>query len=165
MKTLALIGLPGCGKTSVGKELAERLGLGFADCDEEVERQAGMTIPALFEQEGEEGFRARETAVLYHLVVKDHYVVATGGGVVTRPENRDALEKCFTVFWDRTPENILKTADLTGRPLLRHNTLQDLYQQRRALYEDWADLTVDGEDREQAVAQVVAAWRSRICDF
>ena len=93
MKTLALIGLPGCGKTSVGKELAEKLGLGFADCDEEVERQAGMTIPALFEQEGEGGFRARETAVLYHLVVKDHYVVATGGGVVTRPENRDNMKE------------------------------------------------------------------------
>lgn len=165
MRKIALIGLPGCGKTTVGRCLADELGMAFADCDAEVEKAAGMTVPELFARQGEAGFRALETQVLYHLVVSDYHILATGGGVVTRKENFPALSRCLVVYLDRKPENIMSTCDLAGRPLLEKHTLQELYEERRPLYEAWADLTVDGEDVERAVAEIAAAWRERTCAF
>lgn len=165
MRSIALIGLPGSGKTTVGKRLARELGLKFVDCDAEVEKHAGMSIPELFEKVGEAGFRALETEVLYQNVPSACHVLATGGGVVTREKNFAALKRYFTVFLDRQPNDIMSTCDLAGRPLLADHTLRELYEERRPLYEQWADMTVEAGDIERAVAEIAAAWRERTCAF
>lgn len=165
MRSIALIGLPGSGKTTVGQRLAQELGLPFVDCDAEAEKHAGMSIPELFEMVGEAGFRALETEILYQNVPSACHVLATGGGVVTREQNSAALKRYFSVYLDRQPEDIMSTCDLAGRPLLEKHTLRELYEERRALYEQWADLTVEAEDLERAVAEIAAAWRERTCAF
>lgn len=165
MKHLILIGLPGSGKTTAGRALANALQLPFSDCDEAVENDAHMTIPEIFRREGEPGFRARETAALQALTALPARVIACGGGVVTVPENHDILRPGFVIFWHRTPDDIMSTCGLTGRPLLETTTLAQLYEQRLPLYRAWADATVDGRDFEAAVAQAVALWREKTCDF
>ena len=165
MKHLILIGLPGSGKTTAGKVLAKELHLPFSDCDDAVEQAAQMTIPEIFRREGEPGFRARETAALRRLTGLPGRVIACGGGVVTVPENHDILRPGFVIFWNRTPDDIMSTCELTGRPLLETTTLAQLYEQRLPLYRAWADATVDGRDFEAAVAQTVALWREKICAF
>ena len=165
MKHLILIGLPGSGKTTAGKVLAKELNLPFSDCDDAVEQAAQMTIPEMFRREGEPGFRARETAALRRLTGLPGRVIACGGGVVTVPENHDILRPGFVIFWHRTPEDIMSTCQLTGRPLLENTTLAQLYQQRLPLYRAWADATIDARDFKAAVAQATALWREKSCDF
>ena len=92
MKHLILIGLPGSGKTTVGRLAAERLGLPFSDCDTLIETETGLTIPAIFARQGESGFRAVESRILAALCREDTRVIATGGGVVESAENRRLLE-------------------------------------------------------------------------
>ena len=165
MKHLILIGLPGSGKTTAGRALAKALNLPFSDSDEAVEQAAQMTIPEIFRREGEPGFRARETAALRRLTGLPGRVIACGGGVVTVPANRPLLRSGVVIFWDRTPDDIMSTCGLTGRPLLETTTLAQLYERRLPLYQAWADATVDGRDFEAAVAQTVALWREKICAF
>ena len=165
MKHLILIGLPGSGKTTAGRALAKALNLPFSDSDEAVEQAAQMTIPEIFRREGEPGFRTRETAALQALTALPGRVIACGGGVVTVPENHDILRSGFVIFWHRTPDDIMSTCGLTGRPLLETTTLAQLYEQRLPLYRAWADATVDGRDFEAAVAQAVALWRDKTCAF
>ena len=92
MKHLILIGLPGSGKTTVGRLAAERLGLPFSDCDTLIEVETGLTIPVIFAQQGESGFRAVESRILAALLREDTRVIATGGGVVESAENRRLLK-------------------------------------------------------------------------
>ena len=165
MKHLILIGLPGSGKTTAGKVLAKELHLPFSDCDDAVEQAAQMTIPEIFRREGEPGFRARETAALRTLTTLPCRVIACGGGVVTVSANRQLLRTGFVVFWHRSPEDIMSTCQLTGRPLLEKTTLAQLYRQRLPLYRAWADATVDAGDFEAAVARTAALWREKSCDF
>ena len=165
MKHLILIGLPGSGKTTAGRALANALQLPFSDCDEAVEQAAHMTVPEIFHREGEPGFRARETAALQALTALPARVNACGGGVVTVPENHDILCPGFVIFWHRTPDDIMSTCGLTGRPLLETTTLAQLYEQRLPLYRAWADATVDGRDFDAAVARAAALWREKTCDF
>lgn len=165
MKHLILIGLPGSGKTTAGRALANALQLPFSDCDEAVENDAHMTIPEIFRREGEPGFRARETAALQALTALPARVIACGGGVVTVPANRPLLRSGVVIFWDRSPDDIMSTCQLAGRPMLETTTLAQLYEQRLPLYQAWADATVDGRDFEAAVAQTVALWREKSCDF
>ena len=165
MKHLILIGLPGSGKTTAGRALAKALNLPFSDSDEAVEQAAQMTIPEIFRREGEPGFRARETAALRRLTGLPGRVIACGGGVVTVPENHDILRPGFVIFWHRTPDDIMSTCGLTGRPLLETTTLAQLYEQRLPLYRAWADAAVDARDFDAAVARAAALWREKTCDF
>lgn len=140
----------GSGKTTIGRSLAKRLELDFIDSDREIELRTGVSIPTVFEIEGEEGFRKREAQVIADLSQRSRHVVATGGGVVLRPENRANLRASgFVIYlnvppltlWERTRNDrnrpLLKVSD----PLLR---LKELYAQRDSLYREVADLVVDG---------------------
>lgn len=99
MNNLILIGMMGCGKSTVGRLAAEKLGLAFADTDERIERASGRTIPEIFASEGEEGFRARELDVSRALAREGGLVIACGGGLPTRAEAIAALKTSGVVFW------------------------------------------------------------------
>ena len=146
-RSLYLVGMMGSGKTSTGRPLAERLGYGFVDADAVIEQAAGCTIPEIFEQDGESGFRAIETQVLNAISQRHSLVVATGGGVVTQSPNWGLLHSGIVIWLDVDREQLLKRlrADTTVRPLLQRPdpeaALDALLNERRPLYAE-ADLTV-----------------------
>ncbi|MFY7696764.1 MAG: shikimate kinase, partial [Cyanobium sp.] len=144
---LYLVGMMGAGKSAVGRPLAQSLGYRFLDADTTLEETAGRSIPEIFADAGEEGFRALESAVLNELACWHSLVVATGGGVVTRPENWGHLRQ-GVVIWLDAPEAVLLErlqGDPTPRPLLADadpaGRLRDLLVARRPLYAQ-ADLHV-----------------------
>ena len=142
-RNIILIGMPGCGKSTVGRVLAARMGRPLADADALIEKAAGMTIPEIFDAEGEEGFRRRETEALAQLGQASGTVVATGGGCVTRPENYPLLHQNGVIVWLRRDLKKLPTA---GRPLSRQNAVETLYAQRKELYAAFADVVVDSDE-------------------
>jgi shikimate kinase len=168
-----LVGMMGAGKTTVGRLLADRLGWRYADSDDAVERRTGRTVRELFEAGGEGAFRPLETEALYETVAGEGpMVVAVAGGAVLDPANRALLRRSGTVVWLRASPATLarRVADDVAaphghRPLLEEDpeaTLARLDAERRALYEDVADVTVDVDDLdpEAVVERVAAALRS-----
>ena len=151
---LFLVGMPGCGKSTLGRLLARRLDKLFYDADVELERRLGVSIPVIFELEGEAGFRDREEGVLADLVAHINVIVSTGGGVVLRPANRDRLKLGGTVLYlHATPDTLWeRTRHSKHRPLLQapdpYARLQELYAMRDALYREVADVVIES-DREQ----------------
>ena len=147
---LILIGMMGAGKTTVGKELARRRKARFADCDHEIVARTGVSIPTIFEIEGEAGFRRRETQMIDELTRESDIVIATGGGVVTTPANRALMRERGTVIYLNVPPQILyeRTRHDRNRPLLQvddpRQRIIELYHQRDPLYREVADLVVDG---------------------
>lgn len=141
MQNIVLIGMPGSGKSTVGRELADRLNREFVDADEEIVKAAGMPIPEVFANQGEDGFRALETEVLKQLGKRSALVIATGGGCITRPENYPLLHQNGTIFWLQRELALLPTE---GRPLSQANKLSDLYAKRRPLYDTFCDHMIDG---------------------
>ena len=119
-KNIYLIGLMGAGKSTVGKMLAKRLGKTFYDSDHEIEKRCGVKIPTIFEMEGEEGFRKRESLVIKDLTKLEDVVLATGGGSVLLPENRQCLhENGFVIYLRANPHELwIRTRNDKGRPLL-----------------------------------------------
>ena len=146
-RSLYLVGMMGSGKTSTGRPLAEQLGYGFVDADAVIEQAAGCTIPEIFERDGEAGFRDLENQVLNAISQRHSLVVATGGGVVTQPENWGLLHSGIVIWLDVVPEQLMERlrADSTIRPLLQSKdpaaALDALLAERRPLYAE-ADLTV-----------------------
>lgn len=139
-QNIALIGMPGCGKTTVGRALADLLGRPFYDADEQIEARAGRKIPDIFAQDGEAAFRRLETEVLAELSRQSGAVIATGGGVVTREENRDLLRQNSTVVW---LQRELHSLPLTGRPVSQSRPLNELAAERMPLYRAWCDAAVE----------------------
>ena len=146
-RSLYLVGMMGSGKTSTGRPLAERLGYGFVDADAVIEQAAGCSIQEIFERDGEEGFRKLESQVLSAISQRHSLVVATGGGVVTQPENWGLLHSGIVIWLDVVSDQLLQRlkADSTVRPLLQtadpEAALNTLLNERRTLYAE-ADLTV-----------------------
>jgi shikimate kinase len=149
-RNVYLVGLMGAGKTTIGRSLAKRLDLDFIDSDREIEARTGVSIPTVFEIEGEEGFRKREAQVIEDLAQRTGQVVATGGGVVLRPENRHNMrESGFVVYlnvppytlWERTRYDKNRPLLQVEDPLLR---LKELYAQRDPFYREVANLVIDG---------------------
>lgn len=144
-----LVGMMGAGKTTVGKALARRLGLGFVDCDREIVERTGVPIATIFEIEGEAGFRQRESAVLAELARGSHAVIATGGGAVLAEANRRLMRENGTVVYLRASIDHLheRTRRSTTRPLLakgdRRATLAALLEARDPLYREAAHVIVD----------------------
>ncbi|QDU22275.1 shikimate kinase [Urbifossiella limnaea] len=167
---ILLVGPRGSGKSTVGPELARRLGWAFADADELVESTAGMSIAAIFAAEGEAGFRDREAAALESLCALPNRVVATGGGAVLRESNRALLKRSGFVVWlTVTPEVAFErmTADPTTaarRPNLTAagglGELRELIASREPLYRAVADFTCDtgGASPDAAAAAILTAW-------
>ena len=140
MENIVLIGMPGCGKSSVGKLLAEKTRKTFVDADTEIERLANMPIPQIFATKGEAEFRRLETEVLRELGKKSGLIIATGGGCVTRQENYPLLHQNSKILWIQRNLNTLPT---DGRPLSQATPLDELYRVRQPLYARFSDLTVD----------------------
>lgn len=136
MQNIVLIGMPGCGKTSVATELARLTGKEVVDADAEIVKTAGMSIPEIFEQGGEEAFRKVETKVLEQLGKRSGIILSTGGGCVTRQENYPLLHQNGRIFWLRRDIAALPT---DGRPISQSSDLNKLFEIRRPLYEAFAD--------------------------
>ena len=151
-RNLLLIGMPGCGKTTVGRALARRLGRELVDTDELVVQAAGCSIPRLFAEKGEETFRQMEHQAVVQAGSRSGLVIATGGGVVTRRENWDPMRQNSVVVFLRRPLDKLPT---DGRPVSQANPLEELYRRRLPLYEGAADWTVDNTTVDAAVAEII----------
>lgn len=164
---LILVGPMGAGKSCIGRHLASSAGLRLIDLDREIERRAGANINAIFEQEGEAGFRRRECLALAELLAIDGVLVATGGGVVLDADNRRLLcERGFVVHLHAEPATQLaRLAGDTTRPLLQRDdpgaVLRELAMQRAPLYAQVADLrfATDGLDATEVAAQLAGQLR------
>jgi shikimate kinase len=161
---LYLVGMMGSGKSTAGRHLAEQLGYRFLDADSSIEQVAGRSIPELFASEGEAGFRDLEAAVLNQIASWHSLVVATGGGVVTRPENWGQMQQGVVIWLDAPDALLLQrlSADPTPRPLMQSEDpaqrLAELMGQRRPLYAQ-ADLHIvqDGRAPNQVAEQILEA--------
>jgi shikimate kinase len=146
VRNVYLIGPMGSGKTTIGQRVAQLLGLEFLDCDHELEVQTGASVNLIFDVEGEEGFRDRETRMLEKLTAQRGVLVATGGGVVLRERNRDLLRRSGLVVYLRTSvaQQLKRLSRDRSRPLIqasdRRERLMRLAEQRNALYEALADI-------------------------
>ena len=143
----------GSGKTTVGKILANELFLDFYDTDAKIEEKTGVSIDWIFDIEGEEGFRKRETEVLKEMVASNSIVLATGGGIVITEENRELLASRGTVFYLHTPlkTQIERTSKDKDRPLLKNQDpakiLSELQESRLSFYEEVADYIIETENK------------------
>ena len=161
---LYLVGMMGSGKSTAGRHLAEHLGYRFLDADTCLEQVAGRRIPEIFAEEGESGFRDLEAAVLNQIASWHSLVVATGGGVVTRPENWGQLHQGVVIWLDAPDALLLErlSSDPTPRPLLQTNDpaarLAALLAERKPLYAQ-ADLHIvqDGRTADQVAVQILEA--------
>ena len=140
----------GTGKTTVGRQLARKLKMEFFDSDRVIEERTGADIPLIFEKEGEAGFRKREAAIIDELTQKQNIILATGGGAVLDPLNRDHLSSRGTVFYLKSSLKTLveRTSKDKNRPLLHADEpaeviLQRLLDQRGPLYEETADYVIE----------------------
>jgi shikimate dehydrogenase len=150
-KNIALIGMPGSGKSSVGRLLARLTGRRFEDTDEHIVSQAGMDIPTIFSERGEEHFRRLETGVLQRLSKESGLVIATGGGIVTRAENLRLLRQNSVTVLIEGGFGELSTE---GRPLSRTVGIEELRRQRQPLYLSWSQLRVVNVTPEQAAREI-----------
>ena len=148
-KPIVLIGLMGAGKTSVGRRLAQRLGLSFVDADDEIEKAAGCTIPEIFEVYGESAFRDVEERVIERLIGEGPMILATGGGAYMADRTRKNIKQNAISVWLQADLDTLvdRTSRRTGRPLLDagespRQVLQDLIDIRYPVYRN-ADITVE----------------------
>lgn len=143
----------GAGKSTIGRLLAKELHLPFKDSDKEIEVRTGANIPWIFDKEGEPGFRDRETAMIVELCHENGIVLATGGGAVMRPENRQALRNGGRVVYLHASieQQVARTSRDRNRPLLRNanpeKILRDLLAVRDPLYREIADLVVETDER------------------
>jgi shikimate kinase len=148
-RPLALVGMPGCGKSTVGRHLARQLGRHFVDSDHEIEHAIGGSIRAFFEQQGEAAFRDLEEQTIARLCQQPGTVLATGGGAVLRAPNRQALrEHCHVIYLRSTPEELFRRLrNDTQRPLLQVRDplkrLRDLYRERDPFYRETAHFTIE----------------------
>jgi shikimate kinase len=148
-----LVGPMGAGKSTIGRALATQLGKRFADCDHEIEFRTGASIPLIFEIEGEEGFRRRESSVLDELTRENNLVLATGGGVVLAEVNRQLLKSRGIVIYLQAPIEVLvkRTAHDRNRPLLanvdRRSKLIEIMKVREPFYREVADIVVSSGGR------------------
>ena len=147
-----LIGMPGCGKTTVGRALAELLGRPFVDADLELEKELETSCGDFISRKGEEVFRERETAVLERLGKQSGMVIATGGGCVTRPGNYPLLHQNGTIFFLERP---LSRLPKEGRPLSQRGKLEDLYAIRLPMYRRFADCVIPNEGDPAETAKAV----------
>jgi len=159
----------GAGKTTIGKALAKKLNRPFIDTDHEIVRRTGVTIPVIFDIEGEPGFRARERQVLEELAQMENAVLATGGGIVLQEANRDTLKAHGTVIYLRAhPDDLWRrTRNDRNRPLLQaanpQEVIRNLYGQRHPLYSEVADIIVDTAD--QGVQQLTNLLIQKLASF
>ncbi|OTG84930.1 shikimate kinase AroK [Acinetobacter sp. ANC 4648] len=168
LPNIYLVGPMGAGKTTVGRHLADLLGREFLDSDHEIERKTGATIPWIFEKEGEQGFRSRESMVIDELTTKKNLVIATGGGAVTQALNREYLKQRGIVIYLYTPVEIQlqRTYRDKNRPLLQvanpEQKLRDLLRVRDPFYREVAHYVIEtnqgaARDLAQHILQLIVS--------
>ena len=150
MQNIVLVGMPGCGKTTVGKALAEQLNRPFFDADEEILKQTGKSAEAWIEACGEGVFRQKETEVLESLCKQSGTVIATGGGAVTVPENADILRQNSIVFFINRDVSALP---VEGRPLSKATALSEMYEVRLPMYRSVCDYEIAADGSVEAVVR------------
>ena len=157
MANLVLIGMPGCGKSAVGRAAARAMGRRFVDLDAAIEREAGMSVPDIFAREGEAGFRGRERAAAARYGREQSLVIAAGGGAVTRADTMRALRQNGEALWLRRPVEWLATA---GRPLSPdRETVKRMEAERAPLYEAYSAAKIDNTGSvEQAARRAIEAF-------
>lgn len=157
MQNIVLVGMPGCGKSSIGTLLAEKLDRPFLDADAEIEKAAGMPIPEFFRLYGEPAFRDLESRVLAELGKRSGAVIATGGGAVLREENYAALHQNGTIVWLTRD---LARLPIDGRPVSQSTSLDALFAARKARYERFADHIIDNNGAlDDTVRAILEALR------
>lgn len=161
-QNIFLVGPMGAGKSAVGRQLGRMLHLDFIDSDDEIEARTGVDIPFIFEKEGEEGFRQRESRVIDELTQKEGIILATGGGAVIDPQNRNHLgARGFVIYlYTSVDQQLSRTQRGRERPLLENGEpreiLETLMQERDPWYREVADLVVDTDGRKvKAVANEI----------
>lgn len=154
LTNIVLVGMPGCGKTTIGTVLAENYGRKLVDMDALIVEKAGMTIPEIFALQGETGFRKIEAEVAKEVGKEKELVISTGGGVIVTPENHDALRQNATVVFINRDISVLPT---DGRPLSQKNSLQEMYNKRLPLYRSICHHEVDGNGTVEEVAERIEA--------
>ena len=160
MTNIVLIGMPGCGKSSVGRILAEKTGRPFVDTDEMIEQRVGTSCEACILARGEAAFRQVESEMIREAGKRSGCVIATGGGAVTRPENRDPLRQNGKLFHLDRP---LEALDRKNRPLsATEDLLAKRYRERMPLYESWRDARIRGETPEKSAEQILNAMEEII---
>ena len=160
MENIILIGMPGCGKSTVGRCIAERSGRIFADSDELITHLAGKSIADIFADDGEDVFRNWETKALEQLGKQSGLVIATGGGCVTKERNYPSLHRNGKIFWLTRNTGKLPT---DGRPLSKLQRLEEMYRIREPLYRDFADYQIDNDgDLADTIGQITAIWEEMI---
>ena len=152
MMNIVLIGMPGCGKTTVAGIIGRITGRPVQDVDTMIVQRAGITIPEIFAQSGEEGFRAIETQIITEAGAQSGTVIATGGGSVTRQENYAPLHQNAVIVWlqrdiDKLPRD--------GRPLSARADLNEMYRRRAPMYSAFADMTADNNGTPEAAAEMI----------
>lgn len=159
MKNIYLIGMMGAGKTSIGKLVAEKVHCRFMDTDQVIVETAGKTVAEIFEEEGEEGFRRRETAVLRSLSKKRNRIVSTGGGIVVKEENIALMRKSGTVIWLKRDLNlVIQNPRMRQRPLLAKdvNAIFRLMDEREPAYKKACHFVVyNDKNRYDTVREVL----------
>lgn len=168
-RSIVLVGLMGCGKSSVGRRLASRLGIGFVDADEEIERVAAKTIVEIFSDHGEAYFRDGERRVIGRLLASGPQVLATGGGAFINPETRAKIRERGVSVWLRAELPVLmrRVSKRDTRPLLKTGdpeaTMRALMDKRYPIYAE-ADVTVESRDvpHDVIVNEVIAALKAKL---
>lgn len=158
-RNIVLIGLSGCGKSTFAPILAEALHMDCIDMDAEIVKEAGVPISEIFASKGEKAFRDMESEVARHCAAMDGVIISTGGGVILRPENMEALsETGLVVFLDRSPNDIVGE-DLSDRPLVAadQQKIYRLYAERIDLYRRYGEITVQNKGSISAVADALIA--------
>lgn len=152
-----LVGMMGSGKSTIGKRVSEVLDLQFIDMDEEIERREGRRVRRIFEEDGEEYFRLKEKELLRELVERDNVVVATGGGVVIDPENRELLKKEKTLFLYAPPEVLMERVTTENRPLLREGKerIREIWERRKQFYTEFRGIDTSKLNEWETTALVV----------
>ncbi len=167
-RTVALVGMMGAGKSSIGRRLAARLHVPFKDADSEIEQAAGCSISEIFERYGEAAFRDGERKVIARLLSEPAHVLATGGGAFADPQTRERLKECALTVWIKAPIELLlaRVQRRDTRPLLRDGDpraiLERLLAEREPIYAS-ADLIIESDDgpHTQAVERIVSALEER----
>ena len=159
MNNIIIIGMPGCGKTTVGKLLAEKLNREFIDSDKVFEETVCPDITEYFSKHGEDGFRTQETNILRDLSQKENCIISTGGGVVERAENKEIIQKGGTVvFIDRTPEDIVGDIDTETRPLLLaegKKRVFSLYERRYEKYKNFCHIRIENNSTLEVLTEKI----------
>ena len=163
-----IVGPMGSGKSTVGKIISDELFLSFLDTDEEIETRTGASIDWIFDLEGEDGFRKRESSILQDMAKRNSIVLSTGGGIILSEENRELLSSRGTVFYLATPISVQleRTAKDKDRPLLKNGDpekiLTKLQNDRESLYEAVADHVVNTENKssQEVASEIIKLVKS-----